>query len=113
MRKVFLRKIHYTKKPILVILVVFVSCFNFSNPLLAAGEESVLTDGHSHEEIKRGKRFFLGLLPMQRTHESCVSCHNLGRMDTLNWSPSAMDISLKYMDILSYSQFRPRQNCQK
>ncbi len=50
------------------------------------------------DEINRGKRFFLGLLPFNRTYETCVSCHNLTPVDTLNWNPSAMDIALKYAD---------------
>ncbi|HEX3009488.1 MAG TPA: hypothetical protein VHO90_17920, partial [Bacteroidales bacterium] len=27
---------------------------------------------------------------------NCASCHNLGQLDTLNWNPSAVDISKKY-----------------
>ncbi|HDR50501.1 MAG TPA: hypothetical protein ENN90_02610, partial [Mariniphaga anaerophila] len=38
----------------------------------------------------------MGLLPFERNHESCVSCHNLTPVDTMNWNPSAMDIALKY-----------------
>jgi hypothetical protein len=58
--------------------------------------ESVLTGGYSKEEINRGKRFFMGLLPFERNHQACVSCHNINATDTLNWNPSAMDIALKY-----------------
>jgi len=39
----------------------------------------------------------MGLLPFERNHESCVSCHNLTPVDTMNWNPSAMDIALKYL----------------
>jgi hypothetical protein len=56
----------------------------------------VLTGGYSKEEINRGKRFFMGLLPFERNHQACVSCHNINATDTLNWNPSAMDIALKY-----------------
>lgn len=68
--------------------------------------ESVVSEGHSEEEINRGKRFFMGLLPFNRTYESCVSCHNLHPVDTLNWNPSAMDIALKYAnkDFASFQQ---------
>ena len=38
----------------------------------------------------------MGLLPFEREHQACVSCHNLKQTDTLNWNPSAMDIALKY-----------------
>ncbi len=55
-------------------------------------------EGNVEEEIKRGKRFFLGILPFDRKYESCVSCHYLKPVDTLNWNPSAMDIAKKFAD---------------
>jgi hypothetical protein len=61
-----------------------------------AEEPSVLPAGFSREEVNRGKRFFMGLLPVGREHQACVSCHNVVPLDTLNWNPSAMDIALKY-----------------
>ncbi len=61
-------------------------------------EELVVSDDHSEDEITHGKRLFLGLLPFDRSYESCVSCHRLNPVDTLNWNPSAMDIALKYVD---------------
>ena len=57
-----------------------------------------LLEGHSHEDIKRGERFFKGLLPFNFKGNSCVSCHNLLTTDTLNWNPSAMDIAIKFVD---------------
>jgi cytochrome c553 len=62
--------------------------------------------GHSSEAIKRGERFFLGILPFEREHASCVSCHNLKRTDTLNWNPSAHDIALRYatVDFAAFQQ---------
>lgn len=57
---------------------------------------TVIADGHAHNDVKRGERFFKGLLPFDRKGESCVSCHNLTPLDTLNWNPSAMDIALKF-----------------
>lgn len=57
---------------------------------------SVISGGYAHNDVKRGERFFKGLLPFDRKGESCVSCHNLTPLDTLNWNPSAMDIALKY-----------------
>ncbi len=59
-------------------------------------EHSVVSNGHSHDEINRGERIFMGLLPFDRKYESCVSCHILKQVDTLNWNPSAFDIALKY-----------------
>jgi len=64
----------------------------------AAVEEhgSAVSQGHSTDAIKLGKRFFLGILPFEREHQACVSCHNIKPVDTLNWNPSAYDIALKY-----------------
>lgn len=61
---------------------------------------------HSSDAIKRGERFFLGILPFDRKYESCVSCHNIKQSDTLNWNPSAYDIALRYasMDFASFQQ---------
>ncbi|MFW6257805.1 MAG: cytochrome c3 family protein [Prolixibacteraceae bacterium] len=63
-----------------------------------AEQESMVSQGHSTDEVKRGKRFFLGILPFEREHQACVSCHNITPADTLNWNPSAYDIALKYAD---------------
>ncbi len=69
-------------------------------------EHTVVSNGHSHDEINRGERIFMGLLPFDREYESCVSCHNLKQVDTLNWNPSAIDIALKYLekDFASFQQ---------
>ena len=69
-------------------------------------EHSVVSNGHSRNDINRGKRIFMGLLPFNRKYESCVSCHNITPADTLNWNPSAMDIALKYAgkDFTSFQQ---------
>ena len=78
----------------------------------AAKEDTVSTDtasaksephgedrfSHYRNDIKRGERFFRGLLPHNNQQESCVSCHNLTPTDTLNWNPSAMDIANKYLE---------------
>ena len=63
---------------------------------LAAGHSEGVSDGHEIDAVKRGKRFFLGILPFEREYEACVSCHNLKPVDTLNWYPSAYEIALKY-----------------
>jgi hypothetical protein len=81
-----------------VFLFVVISCLSFSKNSNAASEESVISGGHSHEEINRGQRIFMGLLPFDRKYESCVSCHILKQVDTLNWNPSAMDVALKYAE---------------
>jgi cytochrome c551/c552 len=83
-------------KSVFVFLFVFISCITFSVNSNATTEESVVSAGHSHNEINRGKRIFMGLLPFDRKYESCVSCHILQQVDTLNWNPSAIDVALKY-----------------
>ncbi|WP_347839723.1 cytochrome c3 family protein [uncultured Draconibacterium sp.] len=98
MREHFFRGNSVKKIPFFVSLLAFVTCFSLSINTYADGLESVISDGHSHEDIKRGERFFKGLLPFERANASCVSCHNLKQVDTLNWNPSAMDIALKYVD---------------
>jgi len=97
MREYFLRKMNIKKLSIFIFLLAFVTCF-ITNISYADVSESVVSDGYSHEEIKRGERFFKGLLPFERKYASCVSCHNLKQLDTLNWNPSAMEIALKYVD---------------
>lgn len=87
---------YQTKIPVYIFL--FLSFFIYSINLYADSAESVVSDGHSHEDIKRGERYFKGLLPFNREYSSCVSCHNLVPSDTLNWSPSAMAIAMKYAD---------------
>lgn len=74
---------------------LFFFIFSMFFRLAAASDEPVVA-GHSKDDIKRGERFFKGLLPFNRTGESCVSCHNLNQSDTLNWNPSAFDIAQKY-----------------
>ena len=96
MREHFLGGSYIRKKPIFISLLAFVTCFLLSTTAYADATESVVSDGHSHEDIKRGERFFKGLLPFKSEHSSCVSCHNLNQVDTLNWNPSAMDIAMKF-----------------
>lgn len=62
--------------------------------IYAAGETSSSQSGEY--DIKRGERFFKGLLPFNRTHNACASCHNISYSDTLNWNPSAYEVALKY-----------------
>ncbi|MBV5312839.1 MAG: cytochrome c3 family protein [Prolixibacteraceae bacterium] len=80
--------------------LLFLSFFIVTSiPITASSAEDdtdVIAEDHSHIDIKRGERFFKGLLPKDRKFESCVSCHNLTHTDTLNWNPSAMAIAVKF-----------------
>jgi len=96
MNRNFVRKLFFNSIPLYFFLFAF--CLLNFNDVRAETNETVITDGHSHEDIKRGERFFKGLLPFKRDYNSCVSCHNLIPSDTLNWNPSAMDIAMKYAD---------------
>ncbi len=49
-----------------------------------------------HDDLKKGERLFYGLLPLGENAASCVSCHNIKPVDTLNWNPSAFDIARVY-----------------
>jgi hypothetical protein len=80
---------------ILIFFIVFIPVFQAPFQLYSQAPESVLIFGASKEEINRGRRFFMGLLPFERKHPSCVSCHYLIAPDTLNWNPSALDLSYK------------------
>ena len=106
MREYFVGKTTLKNIWFLVFLFVFISCLNFSKNSGAAVEESVVTSGHSHNEINRGQRIFMGLIPFDRKYESCVSCHLLKQVDTLNWNPAAIDIAMKYAekDFASFQQ---------
>lgn len=96
MRKYLPGKTGFFKISFFVFLIVGFSCLTISKKSNATTDESVITAGHSHEDINRGKRIFMGLIPFDRKYESCVSCHILKQVDTLNWNPSATDIALKY-----------------
>ena len=98
MREYFRRETGLKMMWFFVLLLVVVSIFTFPKNSVAASEESVISSGHSKNEINRGKRIFMGLLPFDRKYESCVSCHNIIQSDTLNWNPSATDIALKFTD---------------
>lgn len=96
-----MRKTYLSKTSISKILAVFFILFSISIvsfPVSAQNNQqgSVIPDRHSEENIKRGERFFLGLLPKNNTEPSCVSCHNIKESDTLDWNPSAMAIAVKY-----------------
>lgn len=90
-----------------VLLIISALQLSAGNLLFASGETNHpgLVKGHSHNDIKRGQRFFMGLLPFERKHESCVSCHNLKRVDTLNWNPSAIAIAQKY-SVKDFEEFQ-------
>ncbi len=71
-----------------------------STDTASAKSEAAQVEKFSHyrNDIKRGERFFRGLLPHNNKQVSCASCHNIMPSDTLNWNPSAMAIANKYIE---------------
>ncbi len=98
MRKKYPWEMETSKIVLSVFLLVFISCLIIPVLSTAKTDESVISQGHSSDDVNHGKRYFLGLKPANRDYESCVSCHNLKQTDALNWNPSAVDIALKYAD---------------
>lgn len=49
------------------------------------------------EELVRGERLFYGLVYLKEESVNCAACHNTVEIDTLNWNPDAMEISVKYL----------------
>lgn len=47
-------------------------------------------------DIKTGEALFNGQLLFKNGAETCVNCHNVEEIDTLNWNPSAFEIAQKY-----------------
>jgi hypothetical protein len=52
----------------------------------------------SEKDINTGKGLFTGKLQYKNNAEACVNCHNIEEIDTLNWNPSAYEISVKFED---------------
>jgi len=52
----------------------------------------------SKEDLTIGERLFYGLLPLGKDAKSCASCHNVARIDTFNWNPSAYEIAKVYRE---------------
>ena len=48
------------------------------------------------EDVAKGKELFLGRKSFNGKAPSCVSCHNIYKIDSLNWNPSAIDIANTY-----------------
>ena len=93
--KLFLTVIQRIKFVFAVFIVSLLAFSSLPVGVSAQDDSDELAEHHS-EDLKRGERFFKGLLPKDRKFESCVSCHSLTHSDTLNWNPSAMDIAVKF-----------------
>jgi hypothetical protein len=79
-----------------IFLIPFTFFLNIPLTSYSETEDVIIASGFSKDEINRGRRFFMGLLPFERDHEACISCHYMYSPDTLNWNPSAIDIAQKF-----------------
>lgn len=96
MRKIF--------RFIYVFFIIQILVFNFSgSSLLRASDDSEHNSFLSSK--KHGKRIFLGI-HKSNDGASCVSCHNIMYSDSLNWNPSAFDLSKTFSkkEISDYHQ---------
>jgi len=56
-------------------------------------------EGFKDEEIKRGERLFLGLIPFEKgTTVNCASCHATILTDSLNFNPSVLDLAQAWLE---------------
>jgi hypothetical protein len=90
---------------LLVFVLIMMIPSLFAPDRASASEEQTSEYEDSEPDIRRGERFFKGLLPFDRKHKACTECHNIKYSDTLNWNPSAYEIALKYSS-LEFSAFR-------
>ncbi len=44
-------------------------------------------------QLKKAERLFYGLIPVTKGVPACADCHYTNYIDTINWNPSAFDIS--------------------
>ena len=69
---------------------------NFPDDIIVLGKD---TSYHlNNNNIKKGERIFYGLLDTKENTQTCISCHNIKVLDTLNWNPSAFDIATTYYE---------------
>ncbi|MCB8994553.1 MAG: cytochrome c3 family protein [Bacteroidales bacterium] len=92
---------HLAGKISRVLLLLILSIFTFTPALFSSdspADSSLATanEGHERENLIRGERLFYGLVYQREKSVNCQACHNTGYIDTLNWNPSAYDISVKY-----------------
>jgi Cytochrome c7 and related cytochrome c len=83
------------------VALVFVTISYFQLSLASASNDSLLkkstsiTPHYSLHDVQMGERIFYGLNSSLTNSINCASCHNIDRIDTFSWYPSALDIALK------------------
>jgi cytochrome c553 len=91
--------ISHVKSKVIYLLLLF--WFLLHLPIFA-NKDSIYIIAHktntiySSHDIRLGERIFHGQVSTAATVINCASCHNVDRIDTFNWNPSAYDLALKY-----------------
>lgn len=67
-------------------------------------ETTLANESEAGLDLKIGERLFNGLLPIGENKVSCVSCHAFQTADTINFNPTAFEISEKVKS-LSVKEF--------
>ncbi|HEX2920446.1 MAG TPA: cytochrome c3 family protein [Bacteroidales bacterium] len=76
----------------------------FQGPAFAGSMQeatAIQNDTLVYEDIIRGERLFHGLVYLENKAQKCSGCHSTfaaSSIDSVNWNPNALDISLKYLD---------------
>ncbi len=80
--------------------------FNLSFTAISAQHDSAQTKNppknwkhYTASDVRIGERIFHGFIPSQEKTLDCASCHNVDRIDTFNWNPSAMDLATMYRNV--------------
>lgn len=82
----------------IISLILFLNLNISANSILTQAEDSVLNkQSFTKEDLVRGERLFFGLVHLENESVNCAGCHNISPSDTMNWNPSAIDISEKYL----------------
>jgi len=70
-------------------------CLFFLFGFVMSPQATFANDAESGFDLKIGERLFNGLIPIGENKTSCVSCHAFHSADTLNFNPTAFEISEK------------------
>lgn len=93
-------RIPFVASRMITFKIVFLLIFFLHQFPVSAQDEEVMNEEIeiSKEDLKIGERLFYGLLPLGKDAKSCASCHNVARIDTLNWNPAAYEIARVYKE---------------
>jgi cytochrome c551/c552 len=65
-----------------------------------------------HDDIKRGERLFLGLIPLGDDAKGCTECHYVKYSTEFSWAPNAFELAKNYeektVSDLQFALFQPQ-----